>query len=746
MGYKILMATMGLDIGGAETHIVELTKQLRSMGYDVAVVSNGGVYVPEIEAAGARHYQAPLHRRDLGCMWRSLGILRRVIARERPDVVHAHARIPAFLCGKLCRVMKVPFVTTAHWVFRTSGALRYLTDWGSRTVAVSDDIRDYLIREYRLPPEHIRVTINGIDTEKFSPAVTGEGVLAEFGLDRKSPVVSYVSRMDADRALVARQLLEIAPELSRRVPGVQLLIAGGGDVFAELEEKAREVNAALGRRAAVMTGPRTDINEIAGAGDVFVGVSRSALEAMSAGKPVIVAGNEGYQGLFTPDRLDEAMQGNFCCRGLEQSRPERLLRDLSAALLLSPEERVRLGQYGRQVIQEHYSVRRMARDCLDIYDQVRRKRHRVLMSGYYGFSNAGDDAILQSIHDGLARASGEIEVTVLSHDPEQTRQRYGLNALPSFNLPRLWHAVGQCDVLLSGGGSLLQDRTSTRSILYYLSVIRMAQLRGKKVMLYANGIGPVGRPANRRRVKRAVERADLVTLRDHSSARELREMGVRRSDLRVTADPVFNMNCAPAGRTGAILAGAGLPQDQPFAVISVRDWSGMGAGFPGELAGLCRHLYEAHGLMSVFVLMQPEHDRDISLAVQKQLTVPSLLLEGSFTPPELMGVIARSRLCVAMRLHTLIFAARVAVPLVGLVYDPKVASYLEELEMPSAGDVSDLRREYAAAQVDGLMADYGRRRARLEERSRALAEAARENERLLLELLEENSIPQAGAS
>ena len=204
---KILMATMGLDFGGAETHIVELAKQLKQQGHVIAIVSNGGVYVPEITAAGIRHYEAPLHRRAFGAMLKSRGILRRVIAEEKPDVVHAHARIPAFLCGTLHKRMKFPFGTTAHWVFTSKGMLRYLTNWGERTVAVSDDIKAYLIREYGLPAEHISVTINGIDTEKFSPEVSGEEVIREFGLDSGKPILSYVSRMDEDRALVARQLI-----------------------------------------------------------------------------------------------------------------------------------------------------------------------------------------------------------------------------------------------------------------------------------------------------------------------------------------------------------------------------------------------------------------------------------------------------------------------------------------------------------------------------------------------------------
>jgi len=732
---KILMATMGLDIGGAETHIVELAKQLKSQGHDIAIVSNGGVYVPEIAAAGIRHYEAPLHLRAVGPMIKSRRILKQVIARENPDVVHAHARIPAFLCGSLHKSMKFPFVTTAHWVFDSKGVLRYLTNWGERTVAVSDDIKAYLIREYGLPAENISVTINGIDTNKFSPDVSGEAVIREFSLDPSRPILSYVSRMDEDRALVARQLIEIAPELDKLVPGVQLLIAGGGNVFDELNAKAKQVNAAMGRPCVTMAGARTDINKIVAAGQVFVGVSRAALEAMAAAKPVIVAGNEGYHGLFTADKLEEAQAGNFCCRGLPLSDPKVLLHDVAAALNLSAEEKKMVGAYGRQVIFDHYSVRRMAGDCLAMYDQVRRRKYNVVMSGYYGFSNTGDDAILESISQGVRRVSDEISLTVLSKDPELTRTQYGLEAVSRFNFLKVISALKRGDVLLSGGGSLLQDTTSTRSLIYYLSVMNLAKLMGKPVMLYANGIGPVRKEGNRNKVRRAVESAAVVTLRDQSSAQELRSMGVDRPDLHITADPVFRMDAAAPERANELLAGVGLPVGSGFAVVSVRDWEAAGS-FPEKLAGVCDHLRRTYGLEILFLLMQPEVDRTATDRVRKAMEEPSYLLEQPCSPGEMMAVLGKAKLCLAMRLHTLIFAARMAVPTVGLVYDPKVESFLTELGLPSAGHVEQFDAKKAVAAVDGLMARYDRTLSALKEKSADMTRAAGENERLLLELLE----------
>ena len=734
---KILMATMGMDIGGAETHIVELSKELTHQGHQVVIVSNGGVYVPEVEAAGIRHYEAPLNRRSFSSMHQAQAVLRRVIQAEKPDVVHAHARIPAFLCGRLQKSLGFAFVTSCHGVYQVSGVLRLLSNWGERTLAVSDDIRDYLVEQYHIPPEHITLTINGIDTEKFSPGISGRPIRRELALG-DGPVIAHVSRLDRETVTAARQLVDIAPALAREYPGLSILIVGGGTAFDELKAQAETANQAIGRTCLVLTGPRTDVNELVAAGDLFVGVSRAALEAMAAGKPVILSGAQGHTGLFTPDLLDKAVDTNFCCRTDPVATQEQLRNDVRTALALSHGKKEELGEYGRSVVQKLYSVHRMAADCLSVYDQVRRRRFRVVMSGYYGFSNAGDDAILQSIHGGILAASDDIQVTVLSHDPEQTRRQYGLDAVYRFDLVQVGRALRRCDALLSGGGSLLQDRTSTRSLLYYLMVIRWAKKLGKPVMLYANGIGPVTKPENRKKVKQTVELANVVTLRDRASAQELRDMGVNRPELHITADPVFTLVPADADRGRELLAKAGLPAGRKFAAVSVRDWPAA-RQFPQQAARLCDHLHRTYGLETVFLLMQPAADRETTEQVRRAMESPSYLLDVPATPSELMAVLGQAELCVAMRLHTLIFAARMAVPTVGLVYDPKVDSYLKELDLPSAGEVERFDVDRACQVCDELMADYDRILARLKERSAALSAAARENEALLLELLRKKS-------
>mgnify|MGYP004516858961 FL=1 len=727
----ILMATMGMDIGGAETHIVELSKELNRRGYRVIVASNGGVYVPELEQAGIECVSVPMNRRSPWPMLQSLVKMRRLIKKERPDVVHAHARIPGFLCGILHKFMHFPFVTTAHWVFDTGGILGKLTNWGERTIAVSDDIKAYLWDNYGIPGEHVTVTINGIDTEKFSPAVSGAGVRRELNIPPDAVCVSSVSRLDDSRAFAARCLIDIAPQLAQRFPGLHLLIAGGGDVYDELKAKADAVNAQVGYEMLHLPGARTDINEIVAAGDVFVGVSRAALEAMAGGKAVIIAGNEGYHGIFGPEKLDEAMLGNFCCRGLPACTPEGLLADLTELLQSGPAVWAAQGAYNRQVIFDHYSVARMAEDALTAYRQVWRKKTAVI-SGYYGYHNLGDDAILLSIRRRLAALSDDVELVALSNAPDSTLAEYDVKAVQRFQPMQVRKAIKNADLLISGGGSLLQDRTSTRSLMYYLTVIRMALHYQKPVMLYANGIGPVSKSKNRRRVQAVVSKVDCITLRDTDSLQELEQMGVGSDAMTVTADPVFTLNGISPDAAREILTAAGIPTDRPILAVSMRQSGKIEQAVP-ELARFCDEAAKTHTVL--FILMQTPADSAVTEQIRSRMSAPSYVLETPGKPETMMGVIGLCNLVFSMRLHTVIFAAKQRVPVMGLVYDPKVASYLDLLHMPAVGTPETFRADDALRTFTDLADHQAEYAARLDVIARNLEQAAQENDRQLAALL-----------
>ena len=210
---KILMALMGMEIGGAETHVLELATDLKNKGYDVIVTSNGGVYVKELEDVGIKHIKLPLHTKKPSAMIKSFFGLKKIIKEEKPDIVHSHARIPSFILGLLNKFVKFNFVTSAHWVFNTSGILKYITTWGSRSVAVSEDIKKYLKVNYGVVDQDIYVTINGINMEKFSSDNKYREIMEEFNLSDNKRKIVFISRKDDYRSLVAHHLIEITPAL-----------------------------------------------------------------------------------------------------------------------------------------------------------------------------------------------------------------------------------------------------------------------------------------------------------------------------------------------------------------------------------------------------------------------------------------------------------------------------------------------------------------------------------------------------
>jgi glycosyltransferase involved in cell wall biosynthesis len=247
---------MQLDIGGAETHVVDLARYLTELGYRVLVASNGGCYVERLTSFGVPHYQVPLHDSKPDLLWRSVMALRRIVRDEQVDLIHAHARIPAFVTAVMGRPKHTHFITTAHYNFK---GLWYLSQWGERTIAVSEDIREYVISYFRVPRERTVVIPNGVDTELFSPAPGNPDGVA--GPEREVTRIVMVSRMDGVLANVAVSLISACDQICKRWP-LQLTIVGGGDNLGVVSARADDFNKSRGRTAVSMLGARTDIDHL----------------------------------------------------------------------------------------------------------------------------------------------------------------------------------------------------------------------------------------------------------------------------------------------------------------------------------------------------------------------------------------------------------------------------------------------------------------------------------------------------
>jgi glycosyltransferase involved in cell wall biosynthesis len=361
---------MRLDIGGAETHIVELAKGLSREGFNVVVASTGGVYEKELISSNIKVYQVPLDNKKPHNVLKAYNKLKNIIAEEQIDLVHAHARIPGFICGLLHNKMGFPFVTTAHGTWKTGYGLRYITNWGQKTVAVSEDIRKYLLDNYKIEDKDIKVTINGIDTERFSPTIDYSDVAADLKLRLEDRKIVYISRFDSDRSYIINKLLEIVPELAESIQNLKVIMVGSGNLLEMVEEKAAKINNGVGQNTVIVTGSRTDIKKFTALADLFIGFGRSSLEALSAGKPLILAGNEGYIGILDETSLDAAIKSNFSGRGKARAESESFKNDIIKVFQMSEKERKILSGFGRSLIENSYSVKRMVQDNVEVYMQL----------------------------------------------------------------------------------------------------------------------------------------------------------------------------------------------------------------------------------------------------------------------------------------------------------------------------------------------------------------------------------------
>ncbi len=723
---KILMTTMGMDIGGAETHILELSRELTARGHEITVASCGGAYVEELTKNGIRHVELPLNTKRIGRAVKAYKGLEKLIREEKFDVVHAHARIPAFICALLQKKLGFRFVTTTHGVYDPSLLWRMLSRWGQYSLAVSDDVRDYLIKYYGLPEDRITVTINGIDTAKFSPDADYSSVSDIVG-DRTGHRILYLGRLDREVSHVAFMLVSCAPAIAEKYPDAAIVIVGGGTSFDELKERAEEANRAAGREIVRLAGPRTDVQKFMAAADVFVGVSRSALEAMAAGTPVILAGSQGYLGIFDKDKLNDALDTNFTCREKGNADAETILRDIETVFSYDSDTVDALRAFGIWTVRKYYSVAQMANDALEVYGRVMcdpvpfKGRGEVIISGYYGFDNMGDDSILETVVRSLTAEKPDIRITALTKKPKTDSRRFGIRCVARMNLLAVIREMRRSKVLISGGGSLFQDSTSKKSLLYYAHIVNLARRMGMKTYILANGVGVIFSEGNKKITAKTVNRADRVTVRDEESLQELVNIGVAREKIRCTADPAFMLSPCTGERLRAARKKYGIPAGRDFFVVSLRRFEGLQkkaydeSALLRETVAACAYSAKKYDLAPVFIVMQPNLDLDVSNAACRILS-DEYGIEGTVVCPsdgaELLGILSGgngipgAKFVIGMRLHLLIYAIDALVPQIGLSLDPKIDSIMRRVYQSHIFRLPDVTKEELIASVNEIFVNY----------------------------------------
>lgn len=329
---------------------------------------------------------------------------------------------------------------------------------------------------------------------------------------------------------------------------------------------------------------------------------------------------------------------------------------------------------------------------------------RILISGYYGFDNLGDDTVLFGILSAIRKLRPHTDIAVLSNQPKRTEELFGISAFDRWSMPVIVRELSRSDLLVMGGGSLLQDVSSPRSVIYYLGIVALAKLLGKPVVFYAQGFGPINRLLSKRLIRLIVNRVDLITVRDDKSHDDLKRLGVVKPPIHVTADPALSIDTHlfPKEDGARILNEFGVSRtssegNKPIAGIAIRNWN-TSHPYLEILAHACDNLVR-RGWQVVFIPMQYPGDVGVSEKVAAMMQEPSVLLNRQFTFRDISSIIANMDMIVGMRLHSLILAALYEVPFVPLSYDPKIDRFVHRFRRPQGERVTDVSLEKLNEQI-----------------------------------------------
>lgn len=359
---------------------------------------------------------------------------------------------------------------------------------------------------------------------------------------------------------------------------------------------------------------------------------------------------------------------------------------------------------------------------------------RILVCGYFGFWNLGDEALIEALVHGLRREIPDAVLDVLSNDPPGTREWLGVEATPRRPVSALWRSVASSDVVVIGPGGIFQDVTSVRSVAYYALCAERAHRAGKKVIFLGQGIGPLDSRLGRWLFRRAARRADRICLRDPESLALLHTLCPgKAADL--GADLGLLLEADPDVDGSQVLAEIGVARGAACVGICPRPW--RSAVDLVEFFGRIGHLIAQTGRTVVLLPFGGRDEEAMSRAIADRHTGELVVLPFGRKPREMLSVITRLDGLLGMRLHSLIAAAVCGIPFAGISYDPKVDIFLRELGMEPVSSVfAAVSADEAAEHFLRMLAPGGFPGERVAHAIEGLKTRAETNLRVLREVVE----------
>ncbi len=678
----VLHLISGGDTGGAKTHIMTLLPEL-SKSIDITL----GVFLEDSFLREANYHQIKTKLFKQKSRF-DLSVISDIVdycKENKVDIIHTHGARANFVASFLMKKLDVKFITTVHsdynldfkGIFYKQLIYKNLNLYAlkkfSNFIAVSDSFKKMLL-DRNFKDRDISVVYNGINLKKEEDFIEKNDFLNRYNIPTDGYYFGILARLDEVKD--HKTFLKAAKEFLKN-NRAYFLIGGSGHLENDLKKMAHDFGI---EKNVFFLGEVKDPFSFLNAIDVNVLTSLSEsfpytiLEGGKFKKPIIstevgginklvVSGKNGF--LFNVENYLE-------------------LSELFKKCVEDKENTKIIGKNLYRDIINHYSAESMSAQHENIYKRILYGK-KLVMSGFYGFDNQGDDAILESIITEFKRQDPNINITVLSNNPKKTSMIYGVKSVYRFNPIKLYKILKKSDMLVSGGGSLLQDITSSRSLWYYILVINLAKKLGKKVIVYANGIGPINKKLNRKLTTKVLDKVDLITLRDEDSVKYTNDLGIDSTKLLLRSDPVFLLkpNMEEAKN---VIANMGITDD--FMIINLRPWRSE-----NNYIEILKRVIKELVKQSKKILLLPMHTKqDLPLLkeIYNSFEKNVFLLEQEIPVTTLLGIMKLSKLVIAMRLHGLIYASSVLTKNIALSYDPKVIGFMKEIDSNYIIDINKL--------------------------------------------------------
>lgn len=737
---KVLHIIGGGDVGGAKTHVLSLVNKLGEH-IDVKMIS----LRPGAFADDARSMGIDVEVVKSGNIFSDIKKVLSIVRKGKYDILHSHGAKANMFAVIIKYFTKISTVTTVHSDYRldylnnvykkysfgviNTISLRFIDYY----IGVSNRFKEMLIKR-NFNPENIFTVYNGIDYNVPVKNYSREEFAKKYNLNinQDDILVGILVRLDPVKDVGT--FLKAAAEVKKKNLSIKFIIGGDGDERKTLEQQAKELGIT---DIALFAGWINDSDEFMSCIDINVLTSLSEsfpytiLEGVRLKKATISSDVGGLS-----DLIENGENGYLFTPGDYMTLAGHILE-----LAENENKRVEMGEKIYKKARSHFSLESMCSTQLEIYNSILSRKkdgflYDIILSGYYGFRNSGDEAILSAIISNIRKLKNDVRIVALSKNPQETKLIYNVDSVNRINLLRIIRIMRKSKLFINGGGNLMQDGTSTRSIVYYLSTTWLAKRMGLKVMVYANGIGPINKNINRKLTTKVLNEVDFITLRENLSTHELNNLNIHSPRIVVTADPALTIEPVADNVVDKIFADEGISGEEPLVGISVRKCENQIRFDERVIAEAADYLIEKYGVRPVFIPMQHSKDMDIILRITSIMSGEAYVLKGEYDAPHLLGVISRMEMLIGMRLHSLIYAASLGIPVVGLIYDPKIEGFLQYFHQASAGHVSNLSFGRLRQVIDNVWNNRAQIREQLIGVTAELKKKALENAEIAVSLIE----------